>query len=91
MKISSTRFSIRLISVVLCLAMMLVCLPQTILADVGEMLSSELEPSVEDEIPSAYVLGEMSGNRTEASFLPTIPIRSILKTHPANGLITTIP
>lgn len=64
MKTLSAHFSIRLISVVLCLAMMLVCLPQAILADIGEVLSSEPDTSVEDSTPFAYVLGEMFGKRT---------------------------
>ena len=57
----------RITSILLCFVMLLVFMPQAILAEAGELLNGGETPGYafsEEQAPEAYVLGEMTDDRT---------------------------
>ena len=57
----------RITSILLCFVMLLVFIPQSILAEAGELLNGGETPGYafsEEQAPEAYVLGEMTDERT---------------------------
>ncbi|MBO4366367.1 MAG: hypothetical protein J5843_01785, partial [Clostridia bacterium] len=63
---TSLKTSLRLLATLLCLALMIVSLPQALLSQAGEILGgNEPEPNAPEETENAaFVLGEMRDNRT---------------------------
>ncbi|MBO4366085.1 MAG: DNRLRE domain-containing protein, partial [Clostridia bacterium] len=62
---TSLKISLRLLATLLCLALMIVSLPQALLSQAGEILGGdEPEPNAPEETENAaFVLGEMTDNR----------------------------